>query len=379
MCDLFQLKTMSRLPLIPTRRQFLKTAIALSGLSLTGCGWTLAEVRPSLKPGNKDEIYIYTWASYTDDALLETFKAQTGIQAKADIFPSNEVMFSTFQSGKGALYSIIYPSDYMVEKMLEKGYLAELDHSRINGLENILPQFQKSSYDPGNRHSIPISWGTTGFIYNADKLPSPPEDWDYLWKNQQQLARRLTLLDDTREVMGATLKSLGYSYNSDNPKEVKEAYEKLVQLKPAIASFTTDAWKERLLAGDLVLSMVYSADAVGLIQENPKLNLKYVIPKSGSSLWSDTMVIPKTAPNPDAAYAWINYMLQPSVAVGVTQRLYFATPNQAAFDQLPAPLRNDENLFPPNEVLKACERISPFTDIKSTELFEQYWNRLTSG
>jgi spermidine/putrescine transport system substrate-binding protein len=348
-------------------------------MGLSGCGWTLAEVRPSTPvQGNKDELRIYTWSSYIDDTLIDRFKTQTGIRAVPDIFNSNETMLATFQAGKAATYSIIYPSDYKVAEMIEKKYLSELDHSRINGLENILPKFQNPVYDPSNRHSIPVSWGTTGFIYDGDKLSPEPQDWDYLWQNKQKLSRRITLLDDYREVMGATLKSLGHSYNSTNPQEITQAYEKLRELKPAVTAFTTDAWKERLLAGDLYLAMVYSADAVRLIRENPNQNLKYVIPKSGTSLWSDTMVIPKTSPNPDAAYAWINFMLQPSIAVEVTQRLYFATPNQAAYDQLPSPLRDDTSLFPPPEFLEICERIRPLPP-KVIELYDQYWTKLTSN
>ncbi|EKQ69831.1 spermidine/putrescine-binding periplasmic protein [Leptolyngbyaceae cyanobacterium JSC-12] len=370
-------KSTARLSL--TRRQMLQVSAAIaSGMMLSGCGWTLAEVRPALSKGNKDELSIYTWESYIDPQLTETFHTQTGINITADIYDSNETMLATFQTGKGAIYSVIYPSDYKVAEMIEKKLLSELDHSRISGLENLMPEFQNSVYDPGNRHSVPISWGTTGLIYNTEALNPGPEDWQDLWQMQPQLNRKMTLLSDVREVIGASLKSLGYSYNSTNPSEIKRAYEKLVQLKPAIATFTTDAWRDRLLVGDLLLSMAYSADAVRLIQENPDTKLRYVIPKSGTSLWSDAMVIPTTSPNPDAAYAWINFMMQPSVAVDVTQRLFFATPNQAAYDQLPAPLRNNRSLFPPEEIIKACERIIPL-EAKVTELYDQYWTKLTSG
>jgi spermidine/putrescine transport system substrate-binding protein len=362
-----------------TRRQILQATTAIAtGLLLSGCGWTLAEVRPALSKGNKDELAVYTWESYIDPLLTDTFHTQTGINVTADIYESNEIMLATFQSGRGAIYSVLYPSDYKVAEMIEKKLLTVLDHARINGMENLMPEFQNSVYDPGNRHSVPISWGTTGFIYNTEALNPGPEDWEDLWRMQAKLNRKMTLLSDVREVMGATLKSLGHSYNSTNPAEIRQAYEKLVQLKPAVTTFTTDAWRDRLLAGDLILSMAYSADSVRLIQENPDAKLRYVIPASGTSLWSDTMVIPVTAPNVDAAYEWINFMMQPSVAVEVTRRLFFATPNQAAFDQLPAPLRNNGSLFPPEQVIRSCERIVPL-EPKVMELYEQYWNKLTSG
>ncbi|HEY9752194.1 MAG TPA: spermidine/putrescine ABC transporter substrate-binding protein [Coleofasciculaceae cyanobacterium] len=360
------------------RRRLLQLSAGLvSGLALSGCGWRLAEVHSTeAAKGNPDQLFLYSWTSYIDAKLLEEFTAQTGIQAKTDIYNSNEMMLATFQAGKGGIYSIIYPSDYAVAQMIDTGLLSELDRSRINGLENILPNFQDSVYDPGNRHSVPISWGTTGIVYNQEKIDPPPTDWNYLWQHKEKLSRRITLLDDMREVMGATLRSLGYSYNSTNPREIEKAYAALAELKPTLASFTSDAWRDQLLAGDLWLVMGYSSDAVAVINEDSRIN--YVIPQSGTSLWSDTMVIPKTAPNPNAAYAWINYMLQPAVAAQVAERLFFATPNQAAFDQLPLRLQQNTRMFPPPEVLVNSERIEPL-ERSILEIYERYWTKLTSG
>ncbi|MDX2096203.1 MAG: extracellular solute-binding protein [Leptolyngbyaceae cyanobacterium bins.59] len=362
----------------PSRRQFLQASAAtLSGMALSGCGWTLAEVRPApAAPGRTDQLYIYTWSSYIDDKLREEFRAQTGIEVFADVFDSDDTMLAAMQAGKGASYSIIYPSSYGVERLQELKLAMELDKSKLNGLENIPPQFQQAPSDPGNRYSIPISWGTTGFIYNKEMLKEAPTDWGYLWQNKDKLSQRMTLLNDVREVMGGVLKSLGYSYNSQKATEIEAAYKKLVELKPAIASFTSDGWRDQILAGDLWLAMGYSADAFGVIEENPKLG--YVIPSSGTSLWSDSMVIPKTAPNVEGAYAWINLMLQPSVISAVCQRLNFAPPNTGAYDQLPLQVRENPILFPPQEVLDKAETIAP-VEKSATELYDRYWTKLTSG
>ena len=365
-------------PLARSRRRFLQTSIAgLSGMALSGCGWTLAKVQTNqVRRGAADELQVYTWSNYVDKDLIDAFRSQTGIKVISDVFDSNETMLATFQAGKAGTYSIIYPSDYKVSQMVQLGYLSELDHSRLDGLRNILPRFQQSVHDPGNRFSVPISWGTTGLIYNSEKLKEPPTDWDYLWKHKDKLTRRLTLMDDFREVIGAALRSLGYSYNATDPQQIKQAYEKLQELKPAITTFTTDAWRDQLLAGDLTIAMGYSADAVNVMTENPKL--KYVIPASGTSVWSDTMVIPKTAPNPEAAYAWISFMLQPEVAARVTERLFFATPNEAAFNQLPDLLKNNVTLFPPRNLLDRSETLSP-VDKPVLELYEKYWTKLKSS
>lgn len=362
------------------RRQFLQLAglTTLSSKLLSGCGWTLAEVRSQAAPAsmsNSKELFIYTWSNYTDQDLLNRFNKETGFKAVANVFPSNEVMLARLQAGGGSGYSIIYPSDYMVEKMIGMGMLSQLDFSRIKGLEHLMPRFLNPEYDPGNLHSVPISWGTTGLIYNSQKLQTAPVDWTYLWENQQQLTRRMTLLEDVREVMGAVLKMLGYSYNSRNPQEINKAYQKLMELKPSIASFTTDTWRDQVLSGDLLIAMCYSSDANEVIEEKKYLN--YVVPKSGSSLWMDTLAIPKTAPNPQAAYAWINFMLQPDVAAQICERLSFATPNQLAFNNLPAELKKNPRLFPPESDLERCESVAPVGDL--AEVYEKYWTKLTSS
>jgi spermidine/putrescine transport system substrate-binding protein len=359
-----------------SRRQFLQTTTAaLSGLALSSCGWTLAEVRQTATAQNDNKLYIYTWSNYTDADLLKSFTEQTGISVVVNVFESNEAMLAKIRAGGGAEYSIITPSDYMVQYMIEIGLLSELDHNRLDGLNNLLPQYQNPVYDPQNRHSIPISWGTTGLVYNTKKLKDIPEDWNYLWTHQKTLSRRMTLIDDVREVMGAVLRMLGYSYNSTNPAHLQQAYQKLAELKPAIATFTSDAWRDQMVAGDLWLAMGYSADAIKAAEDNPEL--RYVIPRSGSSLWTDTIVIPKSAPNPDAAYAWLNFILQPKVMAQVCQRLKFATPNQAAMKLLPPEIINNTNLFPPEPLLSRCEQIAPVGDF--SEVYDRYWTQIKSS
>ncbi|NMG22511.1 ABC transporter substrate-binding protein [Brasilonema bromeliae] len=358
------------------RRHFLKSIAAVSSLSLASCGWRLGDVRAySATKRHSDQLFVYTWEQYTDKELFKTFNAQTGTKLLADVFDSNETMLSKLQAGGGGAYSVIYPSDYMVRKMVDLGLLTELNHKRLIGLDNLFTRFQNPNYDPNNRYSLPFNWGTTGFLYNSEKLKTPPEDWDYLWQNQQQLSKRMTLMNDVREVMGAVLRMLGYSYNSKDENEIKQAYEKLKVLKPALATFTTDAWRNQILAGDLLLAMCYSSDAVKISKENPKL--KYVIPKSGSSLWTDTIVIPKTAPNIEGAYAWMNLMLLPEVAAQTSQRLSLSTPNRAGFEQLPKKVQNNSSLFPSESILDKCERLAPLG--QTQEVYERYWTQLTSG
>ena len=362
------------------RRHFLTGAaatLATVGLSegLSSCSWTLANIRPPSANSNPNELLIYTWSSYTDEKLLALFEQETGYRVVVDIFDANETMLSKIQAGGGGDYSIIYPSDYMVKKMVELKLLRELDKTLILGLEQLFPRFQNPKYDRNNQHSIPVAWGTTGLIYNKKKITQPVTDWQFLWQNQQILKKRITLINDVREVMGATLKKLGFSYNTTNPQQIKQAYDELVKLKPAIASFTSDAWKPQLLAGDLSISMCYSSDAKQIISENKEM--AYIVPSSGSSSYVDTLVIPKNAPNPQAAYAWINFLLQPAIAAYVMENLEFATPNQAAFAKLPLAKQQDQTLFPTAATLGKLEGIEPVGN--ATSIFEDYWTKLTSG
>ncbi len=358
------------------RRQFIQGLTALSSLSLASCGWRLGDVRArSIVSGPRDQLFIYTWAQYTDKELLQAFNNQTRIKVLADVYDSNDVMLAKLQAGGGGAYSVIYPSDYVVQKMASLGLLAEINHHLLIGLDNLYPQFQNPTYDQKNHYSIPFAWGTTGFIYNSEILQDIPQDWDYLWQNKEKLNKRITLINDVREVMGCVLKMLGYSYNSKDEKQLQQAYQKLKEIKPAIAAFDTDSWRNQILAGDLVLAMCYSGDAVKISRENPKL--KYIIPKSGTSLWTDTIAILKTAPNLDGSYSWLNFILQPEVGVEMTKRLSIASPNRATFDLLPKDIQNNISLFPPDSLLEKCERISPLGDFE--EVYARYWTELTSG
>jgi spermidine/putrescine transport system substrate-binding protein len=348
------------------RRTFLKQITgAATGLILVNCA-----PRPQ-------KLHICTWSNYVDEKLIEQFKQETGIEAIVDIFESNEDLLATLQSAKGRQYSLIYPSDYMVGQMVELELLKELERQQVLGIENLFPDYQSYiAADPLQRYSIPAVWGTTGLVYNSARLQPAVDDWTYLWKHQQKLAGRLTLLDDMREVFGAALKRLGYSINTTEPAEIAAAYRELQKLKPAIAEFTTDDWQDRLAKGKSLVAMAYSADVTETVAQTP--NLKYVVPKSGATIWVDTMAIPMFAPSPEAAYAWVNLMLRPDVMVEAMQRLPFSTPNRTAYQQLPPQLQADPTRYPTESVLARCERIQPL-DTAVEEIYTRYWKELREG
>ena len=367
-----------------TRRRFLQgSAAAIAGVTLANCQRNIADVQSQedaeAAPSSGDasgRLHVYTWADYTNDDLINAFTEKTGIEVIVDIYDSNETMLAKMQAGGGDAYSILYPSDYMVQQMIELGMLTTIDKDRIQGLDNIFDKWQNPVYDSDNTFSTPFAWGTTGLLYNKEIVSGDPEDWDYLWENKAQLSRRITLLDDVRETMGAVLKSLGYSYNSTDPGEIEEAFNKLAELKPAIASFMSFGFEDGLLGGDLSVVMAYSVDALSTIEEDDRL--EYVIPISGSSVWTDTMVIPTSAPNVDAAYEWINFNLDPAIAQLNTETLFNATPNKVAYDNLSDDFKNNTDLFPPADILERCEGIAPLVS-DTAALYDEYWTRITSA
>jgi len=369
-----------------TRRRFLSgSAATVASLALANCrqniadvqsGETAADTPAGTGNGNDGKLYVYTWANYTDQALMDQFTEATGIEVVVDTYDSNEAMLAKLQAGGGSNYSVIYPSDYMVIEMRDLGLLTPLDSGRLKGTEALLAKWQDPVYDPGNRYSVPFCWGTTGLLFNREALPEVPADWEYLWQYQDVLSRRITLLEDVRETLGAVLKSLGYSYNSTDPAELEAAFNRLMELKPHIAAFKTSGYETELLGGDLLMVMSYSSDAIAATLEDERF--EYTVPASGSSVWTDTMAIPTTAPNVDAAYAWINFILRPQVCKDAVERLFFATANQTAYDQLSPELKNNQDLFPAAEVVDKCEGIAPLPD-DVLETYDRYWTEITSA
>jgi spermidine/putrescine transport system substrate-binding protein len=189
------------------RRQFLKGITTLSSLSLASCGWRLGNVRAySATKGPRDQLYIYTWEQYTDQELFKTYNAQTGIKVLADVYDSNETMLSKVQAGGGGAYSVIYPSDYVVRKMVNLGLLTQLNHERLIGLDNFFHVFKILAMTLIIATVYLLIGEQLVLFIIPKKLKTPPEDWDFLWQNQEQLSKQMTLMNDVREVMGAVLR-----------------------------------------------------------------------------------------------------------------------------------------------------------------------------
>lgn len=300
--------------------------------------------------GTTDKLVIYNWGDYIDPELLEEFTAETGIQVDYQTFDSNESMYTKIKQG-GTTYDLTIPSEYMISKMTEENMLIKLDKSKIEGLENIDPQFMGLSFDKNNDYSIPYFWGTLGIVYNETMVENPPQEWEDLWSEEYR--DNIMLIDGVREVMGFGLQSLGHSLNSKNPAEIEKAAEHLYNLTPNVKAIVADEIKGYMIQDAAAIAVSFSGEASEMLDGNE--NLHYVVPSKGSNLWFDNMVIPKTAKNLDGAYAFMSFMLRPENALRNAEYVGYSTPIPAAKAMLDEETQNDESFYPSEETMKKME------------------------
>ena len=377
-----------------SRRKFLRqaayvTSAVASASTLGACGIfdnssqeTDANGDKVQRPIAQDKrtLYLYGWATYVNNKeVLDDFTKETGIKVVGDTYDSNEVMLSKLEaSGGRSGYSIIYPSDYMVTQMRDLKLLAPLNKKLLPNINNISPNYLDLPHDRGAIFSVPVSLGTTGIAYNVEAVKSiigeEPTDWSYLWEHKQKL--RIPLVNDPREVIGMALHILGNSYNTKDSEQLEQAFQKLRELMPAIANFTTDAWKDPLISGDLMMCMAFSGDAISLARQDP--NIKYLLPNSGTSIWTDTMAIPRGASNIEGAHAWMNYVMRPEVAAKISDSNSFGTTNKLAKSMIPEDLKSIKALEPSEAFMAKSDRIAKL-DPEVLQIYEGFWTRLTTG
>ncbi|MGX8176398.1 ABC transporter substrate-binding protein [Exiguobacterium artemiae] len=299
----------------------------------------------------KNVLNIYNWGDYIDPELIDQFEKESGIKVVYQTFDSNEAMLTKIEQG-GTTYDIAVPSDYAIAKMIEEDLVLPIDQAKVPNLKNIDSRFLNLSFDPDNRYSIPYFWGTVGIVYNQKLIgDKKPTSWKDLW--DPSLKNQILLADGAREVMGMSLNSLGYSLNETDEPKLQAAKANLMKLTPNIKAIVGDEIKLLLANEEAGLGVVWSGDANEIMSENENLN--YVIPKEGSNVWFDNVVIPKTAKNVDGAHEFINFMLDPKNAAKNADYVGYSTPNEAALKLLDRDVREDKRFYPDKQVTDTLE------------------------
>ncbi|PKG23656.1 ABC transporter substrate-binding protein [Niallia nealsonii] len=291
------------------------------------------------KSGNT--LTVYNWGDYIDADLIKKFEKETGIKVVYETFDSNEAMMTKIQQG-GTNYDIAIPSEYMIDKMKEENLLLPIDYSKIPNVKNIDRRFMDLSFDPENKYSIPYFWGTVGIVYNSNMLNGKKiTSWEDLW--DKDLKNQILLVDGAREIMGMSLNSLHYSLNDKNHQHLREAKEKLDTLTPNVKAIVGDEIRMLIENGEASVGVLWSGMASEIMWENEEV--EYVVPKEGSNLWFDNMVIPKTAKNINGAHKFINFMLDAKNAAQNTEYVGYSTPNKAAMKYLPKETIEDKRFY----------------------------------
>ena len=300
--------------------------------------------------GIHNQLTIYNWGDYIDEGLLHKFEKETGYKVNYVTFDSNEAMYTKIKQG-GTTYDIAIPSEYMIDKMRSEKLLNPLDASKIKGLSNLDPKFLNQPFDPNNHYSVPYFWGTLGIVYNDKLVKTPPAHWQDLWSPDYK--NNLMLIDGAREIIGLALNEQGDSVNSKDMGQLNKAYNHLKSLTPNVKAIVADEIKQYMINNEAAAAVTFSGEASEMVSENKHLH--YVVPNEGSNLWFDNIVIPKTAKNYDAAYAFINYMLRPEIAAKNAEYVGYATPNMKAEAILPKEITSDKSFYPDATAMKNLE------------------------
>lgn len=327
------------------------------------------------KAGGQDSskvLNVYNVGDYIDESLIKEFEKKTGIKVQYSTYDTNEMMYQKVKSGS-TKYDLIFPSDYMVQKMSNEGLLKKINYNNIPNYKYIDKEFLNSKYDPENLYSVPYMWGTLGIVYNKNLVDEKVDNWDILW--DQKYRRNILMFDSVRDTMGVALKKLGYSMNTKNPKEIEEATKLLIKQKPLVLAYVNDDGKDRMIGNEATMGIFYSGDVPMMKEENP--DLEYAIPKEGSNIWTDAICIPNTADNQDWAEAFINFLCDPDVNARNTEYIGYSTPISEGRKKLPKEMREDPSLYPDKDIIKKCEA---FLDLGSTiKIYDKSWIQLKSN
>lgn len=317
------------------------------------------------------ELHLYVWADFIKPELIEQFEKENNCRVVVDTFDSNESMYAKLKLGASG-YDIVFPSNYIFDIMYGQGMLETLDPAKLPNRKYIYPKYEELLGETGQTYGVPYLLTFTGLGIRKDKVSHFEPSWNIFARTD--LKGRMTMLNDIREVMGASLKYLGYSINTINEKEVKEAAEQVLKWKKNLAKFESEQYKHGIADAEYLAVQGYGGDLMQVIKENPQV--EFVLPNEGTMMSLDIMAICKNAPNMDLAHKFINFLLEPQAAADNVAFTMFSPANEGAYEKLPKDLKNNPALFPPAIVLEKSEIIKNLGT--AVELYNKAWDFIKS-
>lgn len=287
-------------------------------------------------------LKLYLPGEYLGENVISDFEKQYGVRVIVENFDSNEMMYTKLMAGDR--YDVIIPSDYMIERLMNEDFLQPLDKSMIPNMENMSDAVLGMSYDSDNTYSIPYFWGSVGLVYNhenVDPAVIESEGWEVL--RNTDYAGHIYIYDSERDSFMMAFKALGYSMNTEDPNEINDAYEWLLQMNNTMSPvYVTDEVIDGMMNGYKDIAVVYSGDAAVVLDENE--DMSFYMPSQGTNIWCDAMVIPQNAENPKLAHEFINYMLTYEAAFDNTETVGYTSPNAEVFEEM----TSSEDLYADN-------------------------------
>ena len=318
-------------------------------------------------------VNLGIWSNYLTPEAMAEFQKRTGITIQVSNYSSNEELLAKMQAG-GADFDVIVPSDYMIFAMTRLGILKPLDYTKLPHAKGLDARFLKKPFDRENQYSLPFDWGTTGIAVNRSLYAGPVHGWKDLFE-KPELAGKISLLDDPREVIGAALKAKGFSLNSHKPAELAQAKVLLLATRKRVKLFTSETLIT-LTNSEAAVSHAYVTDALQARRATGG-KVDYILPEEGGTLWLDNLAIPAHAPHPEEAHVLIDFLLEPQTVVSTVTQLFVSPANALALPLLPDAIRKDPLMFPSGQALAKFEMIEDLGD--ANQAWDRLWTEFKSA
>jgi len=297
-------------------------------------------------------INVYNWGLYISDGSDGTldvnaeFTRRTGIIVNYSTYDSNESLYTKLKTG-GASYDVIIPSDYMIAKLIEEDMLLPLDFDNIPNYQYIDPEFKDRSFDPDNAYSVPYAWGCVGIIYNTKYVTDPVTSWSALW--DEKYAGKILMFENSRDAFGIGALLLGIDVNTTNTADLDAVAAKLAEQKPLVQAYVMDQSYEQMINEEAWLVPYYAGDYLCMLEENEAL--AFCFPEEGFNLFIDSLCIPTSCQNKEAAEAYINFLCDPEICGQNLEAIGYSAPSSAAKDYTSEELASNEVAYPDSETL----------------------------